>query len=450
MVMAQVECVRHYGQWFAVCAFKREHSFGRILVKRLFALLISLLSIQIVAQNAIAIRAGGVVDPGKGSVARNQVILVENGKIKEIGATVHVPDGTATIDLSREWLSPGLMDAHVHLTLTEVTGGNAPFESFYLKESSTYRGLRGLRNAQDLLRAGFTTVREVGNDGDYATEDVRRAIQAGMFDGPTILSSGKIIAPFGGQSTAIPPEQGPFWRYEYIDADSPEEMRKAVRQNIYYGVDVIKLVADNSPFHYSVEEIKAAVDEAHRAGRTVAVHVYGGEAADNVIEGGVDSLEHGFFLTDDQLQKMKRKGIFLVGTDTPRSQLDIEGTSGGIFPPPEVLAPKIIDRLRRAYRIGVKMAFGTDTVIEMPNKTRADLMLDYLAVWREAGIPASEILKSMTGNPAELMHISQQRGSLAPGMAADIIAMPSNPMEDIESLRKIDFVMKDGKVIRRP
>jgi len=419
-------------------------------VKRVVALLILVLTVRAVAQSTIAIRAGGVVDPAKGSVARNQVILVENGKIKEIASNLRVPDGAVTIDLSNEWLSPGLMDAHVHLTLTEVTGGNAPFESFYLKESSAYRGLRGLRNAQDLLRAGFTSVREVGNDAGYATEDVRRAIQAGMFDGPTILTAGKIIAPFGGQSTAIPPEQGPFWRYEYIDADTPDEVRKAVRQNIYYGVDVIKLVADNSPFHYSLEEIKAAVDEAHHAGRTVAVHVFGGEAADNVIEGGVDSLEHGFFLTDEQLQKMKRKGIFLVGTDVPRAQLDLEGTSGGIFPPPEVLAPKIIDRLRRAYRIGVKMAFGTDTVIEVPNKTRADLMLDYLAVWREAGIPAPEILKCMTSNAAELMHISQQRGSLAPGMAADMIAMRSNPMEDIEALRRINFVMKDGKVIRRP
>jgi imidazolonepropionase-like amidohydrolase len=419
-------------------------------VKRLLALSILLLVAPVVAQNAIAIRAGGIVDPVKGSVAKNQVILVENGKIKQVGPDVAIPPGVPAIDLSREWVSPGLMDAHVHLTLTEVTGGNAPFESFYLKESSTYRGLRGLRNAQDLLRAGFTTVREVGNDANYATEDVRRAIQAGMFDGPTILSAGKIIAPFGGQSTAIPPEQGPFWRYEYIDADTPEEMRKAVRENIYYGVDVIKLVADNSPFHYSVDEIKAAVDEAHHAGRTVAVHVYGGEPADNVIEGGVDSLEHGFFLTDEQLQKMKQKGMFLVGTDIPRSQLDLLGTSGGIFPAPEVLAPKIIDRLRRAYRIGVKMAFGTDVVIEVPNKTRADLMFDYLAVWRQAGIPAPEILRCMTVNPAELMHINQQRGSIAPGLAADLVAMPANPLEDIESLRKINFVMKDGKVIRRP
>jgi imidazolonepropionase-like amidohydrolase len=419
-------------------------------VKRLLALSILIFVIPAVAQNAIAIRAGGIVDPVKGSVAQNQIILVENGKIKQVGPQVAIPPGVPVIDLSREWVSPGLMDAHVHLTLTEVTGGNAPFESFYLKESSTYRGLRGLRNAQDLLHAGFTTVREVGNDANYATEDVRRAIQAGMFEGPTILTAGKIIAPFGGQSTAIPPEQGPFWRYEYIDADTPEEMRKAVRENIYYGVEVIKLVADNSPFHYSVDEIKAAVDEAHHAGRTVAVHVYGGEPADNVIEGGVDSLEHGFFLTDEQLQKMKAKGMFLVGTDIPRSQLDLLGTSGGIFPPPEVLAPKIIDRLRRAYRIGVKMAFGTDVVIEVPNKTRADLMFDYLGVWRQAGIPASDILRCMTANPAELMHINQQRGTIAPGLAADLVAMPANPLDDIESLRKIDFVMKDGKVIRRP
>ena len=278
------------------------------MLKRLIALLIMIAATRVNAQNIIAIRAGEIVDPAKGSVAKNQVVLVENGKIKAMGADIAIPNGAVTIDLSHEWVTPGLMDAHVHLTLTEIIGNSAPFEAIYLKESSTYRGLRGLRNAQDLLYAGFTTVREVGNDANYTTEDIRRAIQAGMFDGPTILTAGKIIAPFGGQSTAISPEQGPFWRYEYIDADTPDEIRKAVRQNIYYGVDVIKLVADNSPYHYSVEEIKAAVDEAHHAGRAVAVHVYGGEAAQNAIDGGVDSVEHGFFLTDEQLQKMKQKG----------------------------------------------------------------------------------------------------------------------------------------------
>ena len=143
------------------------------MFRKLMAVFV-LIATPAIAQSVIAIRAGGVVDPAKGSVARNQVILVENGKIKAIGPNVAIPAGTMTIDLSNEWVTPGLMDAHVHLTLTEVTG-NAPFESFYLKETSTYRGLRGLRNAQELLRAGFTTLREVGNDANYATEDVRRA-----------------------------------------------------------------------------------------------------------------------------------------------------------------------------------------------------------------------------------------------------------------------------------
>lgn len=396
----------------------------------------------------VAIRAGHLVVPARGTETRDQIILVENGKIKSIGSGIAIPREAKVVDLSQEWVTPGMMDAHAHLTLTEVLG--APFESNYLKESSTFRGLRALKNGQVLLQAGFTAVREVGNDADYATEDVRRAIQEGWFDAPTILTAGKIIAPFGGQSKAIPPEQGTIWRYEYIDADTPDEIRKAVRRNIYYGADLIKLVADNSPYYCTEEEIRAAVDEAHRAGRAVAVHVYGGEAADNAIRGGADSIEHGFDLTDAQLKLMKEKGTFLVGTDIPRAQLDVIGTSGGIFADPAILAPKIVDRARRAYRIGVKMAFGSDTVIEVPNKTRADLMLDYLAVWRQAGLSPADILKCMTTNVAELLRINQQRGPIAPGLAADIIAMPANPLEDIESLRKVNFVMKDGKIVRRP
>ena len=213
-------------------------------------------------------------------------------------------------------------------------------------------------------------MRDVGNSAEWAMSDVRRAIESGWFVGPTIIDSGKIIAPFGGQSRNIPPKQGPFWQFEYIDADGPAEIRKAVRTNIYYGAGVIKLVADNNPYHYSIEEFRAAVDEAHRAGIPVAVHVYAGDALENAIEAGVDSIEHGFDLTDAQMKRMKDKGIFLVGTDFPRAHLDIVGTSGGILPEPAVLAPKIIDRLKRANRIGVRMAFGSDTVIDMPGRTR--------------------------------------------------------------------------------
>jgi imidazolonepropionase-like amidohydrolase len=416
-------------------------------MKTLFASLL-LFSSPLFAQ-VLAIRAGTVVDPAHGGVARDQIIVVENGKIKSIGAAVEIPAGAEVIDLSHEWVTPGLIDAHTHMTLTEIAG-DAPFESFYLNQSSTLRGLRGLHNAAQVLQAGFTTLRDVGNSAEWAMSDVRRAIDAGWFAGPTIIDSGKIIAPFGGQSRDIPPRQGPFWQFEYIDADGPAEIRKAVRTNIYYGAGVIKLVADNNPYHYSLEEFRAAVDEAHRAGIPVAVHVYAGDALESAIEAGVDSIEHGFDLTDAQLKRMKDKGIFLVGTDFPRAHLDIVGTSGGILPEPAILAPKIIDRLRRAHNIGVRMAFGSDTVIDMPGRTRADLMFDYLAVWRTAGVPPADILRAMTSDAAELLRVNKVRGNLSAGLSADLVAMPANPLDDIENLRKIDFVMKNGTVVRRP
>jgi imidazolonepropionase-like amidohydrolase len=201
---------------------------------------------------------------------------------------------------------------------------------------------------------------------------------------------------------------------------------------------------------YSVEELRAAVEEAHAAGVPVSTHVYGGAAADNAIEAGVDSIEHGFFLTDAQLGRIRDKGIFLTSTDYPRAHLDIIGTSGGIFPPPEVLAPAIIDRLRRAHKIGVRLVFGSDTVNEMPGRTRADLMFDYLQVWRTAGIPATDTLKAFTSEAARLLHVDGERGRIAVGLAADLVAMPADPLADTENLRRIDFVMKDGRVIRGP
>lgn len=396
-----------------------------------------------------AIKAGHLIDPARGTATANQVILVEDGRIKAVGAGLSVPSGARVIDLTHEWVTAGLMDAHTHMALTEF-GGDGPFEAFYLNQSSTLRGLRGLHNAQAVLNAGFTTLRDVGNSAEYAMTDVRRAIDAGWFVGPTIIDAGKIIAPFGGQSRDIPPAQGRFWKFEYIDADGPEEVRKAVRTNIYYGARVIKLVGDNNPYHFSLEEFKAAVDEAHHAGLPVSVHVYSGDAADNAIEAGVDSIEHGFELTDAQLRKMKDKGIFLCSTDFPRAHLDIVGTSGGILPEPSVLAPKIIDRLTRAYKIGVKLVFGTDVVVDMPGRTRADMMFDYLGVWRKAGVPPQDILRAMTSTAADLLRISKVRGHVAEGYAADLIAMPADPLANIESLRKIDFVMKDGRVVRGP
>ncbi len=389
-----------------------------------------------------ALRVGSLIDPASGTVAKNQIILVKNRLISEVGPDVAIPEGAEVIDLMSAWVMPGLIDAHTHITLDNLSA-NMSLETLFLRATTAMRALLGLKTAQDILQAGFTVVRDVGNDANYAAVDVRDAIRRGWFSGPTVLTTGKIIGPFGGQSTRISPEQGPFWLFEYIDADSVDEVRKAVRQNIYYGADAIKLVSDNSAFYYTLEEIRAAVEESHAAGRPVSVHVMGGEAARNVILGGADSIEHGFHLSDELLQLMKEKGTWLVGTDFPEAHL-----KRMMYPGAKEEAAAIIDRLRRADKIGVRMAFGSDSVSNLPGKNRGDMMLDYLDVWQAAGVPPAATLKAMTTNAAELLKIEKQRGSIAKGLAADIIATPANPLEDVQALRKVMFVMKDGKVVK--
>ena len=395
-----------------------------------------------------ALRVGHLIDPATGAVAANQIILVKDGKIAEVGPSVKIPAGVEVIDLTKSWVMPGLMDAHTHITVgtLDLTAG---VEAGYLKQSSAARALIGLRNAQDVLWAGFTTIRDVGNEANFASVDLRDAINRGLFDGPTILTTGKIIAPFGGQSMRISPEQGRFWLYEYIDADTPDEIRKAVRQVIFYGADAVKLVADNSPFYYSLAEIQAAVSEGHAAGRAVSVHVFaGGEPARNCILGGADSIEHGLLLEDDLLALMKEKGTVLVSTDFPEAHIAALDPNGLVFGSAKEFAGMIIDRLKRAHRIGVTLVFGTDTVKNLPGKIKPEMMLDYLAVWQAAGIPAADTLRAMTTNAAKLLRIERIRGTIAAGFAADLIAMPASPLDDVQALRRVMFVMKNGKVIR--
>lgn len=393
----------------------------------------------------IAIRAGNLIDPATSKVSKDQVILVKDGRIVDVGSKLEIPKDTEIVDLSTAWVMPGLMDAHTHVTSGQK---NWALELSYLYEDNAYRALRGLKTAQTLLNAGITTIRDVGNDGDYAAVDLRKAIDQEWFVGPTILTAGKAIAPFGGQSNGASPRMGTYWHFEYIDADGIDEIRKAVRQNIFYGANLIKLIADTSSSYYSLEEIREAVDVAHKAGLAVAVHVVGDEPAKNAILGGVDSIEHGFYLSASVLQLMKEKGTVLVGTDFPLKHL----LEGGQDTPEnaKTLANTIAGRLRRAHKIGVKMGFGTDIVVELSNENRAEMTWDYLEVWRAADVPAAEILKCMITNNAELFRIDQERGAIRPGFAADIVAAPANPLEDIEALRKVYFVMKNGKIVRRP
>lgn len=411
------------------------------------ALLITvlLLTAGFASAQTTAIRAGNLIDPAAGTALKGQIILVKDGKIVEVGPKVQIPDGAEVIDLTNAWVMPGLMDGHTHITLDfDMSSG---FDTIYLRESSAMRALRGLKTAQDILQTGFTVVRDVGNDANYAAVDIRDAIRKGWFTGPTVLTTGKIIAPFGGQTHRISPEQGRFWLFEYIDADTVDEVRKAVRQNIYYGADAIKLVSDNSAFYYTVEEIRAASEEAHAAGLVVSVHVMGGEAARNVILGGADSIEHGFDLSDELLELMKEKGTWLLGTEFPQAHLEKLDPAGTMGQAKEEAA-KYIDRLKRAYKIGVKMAFSTDSVSNLPGKNRGDMMLDYLDMWDAAGVPPAATLKAMTTHAAEFLRIGKTRGSIAKGMAADIIATPANPLENIQALRQVSFVMKAGRVVK--
>jgi imidazolonepropionase-like amidohydrolase len=393
-----------------------------------------------------AIRAGGVIDPSNGNVARNQIILVEGAKVVSIGAKIPIPAGAKVVDLSNSYVLPGLMDAHTHISWNSGWGDEGTYARLETM-STAFRALMAIKLAREALNSGFTTLRDVGGiEGEYAMTDVRRAYSLGWFIGPTIQSCGKIIGPYGGQYHHVAPEYGRTWTHDFADADSPDEVRAAVRRNIFYGANCIKLVADNSPYHYSVEEVKAAVAEAHSAGLAVAVHVLGGEAARNVILGGADSIEHGHDLDDDLLRLMKEHGTFLSGTEFPLAHLVGMYRSSSEA---EIQDRKEVDRLRRSYKVGVKIVFSTDTVIDLPGKTRGQMMLDYLDQWVRAGIPPADILKAMITTNAELLRIADQRGRIAPGYAADIIATPRNPLEDIKSLRDVNFVMKDGRQVKQ-
>src|SRR5688572_20429075 len=269
----------------------------------IFALFLFIIagSPKLLAQNTV-IKAGHLFDARSGKVLDNQIILVKNGRIVQVGRDVKYTPADAVIDLSNSWVLPGLMDCHVHIT------SNYPYRKYngiagiYATESTALRALRGAANAKQLLEGGFTTIKDIGNDAEYATGDVIKAIRAGWAVGPTIFYSGKIIAPYGGQSQSINPEHEGHWKMEYIDADGPDEIRKAVRKNIYNGANVIKMVSDDHPVYYGLDDIKMAVDEAKKAGMKVTVHVMGGEAARNVIMGGAAAIEHGFQLDDELLR----------------------------------------------------------------------------------------------------------------------------------------------------
>lgn len=396
------------------------------------------------AQNTV-IKAGHFFEARSGKMLDNQMIIIQNGKIKEVGANLKINKTDSLIDLSNSYVLPGLMDCHVHIT-ANLPYRNIEIEQMYVNESTSLRAIRGTVVAKQLLDNGFTTIKEIGNDANYATADIIKAIKKGWIQGPTIIYAGKIIAPYGGQSHGVNPEHEGFWRFEYIEADTPDEIKKAVRENIYHGATVIKMETGDNGI-YNTEDIKAAVDEAKKYGLKVTVHVANDAASGtNVILGGAAGIEHGFELDNTQLQLMKDKGTFLVGTDFSFDNWYAYGMDSLSA---KAYTNMVIDRLKRAYNIGTKMAFGTDIIVNLPGLNRVQSNLKVLNTWKAAAIPSSYILQTMTINAAELLGIEKERGVLEPSYYADIVALKNNPLDDIEAIKTVQFVMKEGKVIRR-
>jgi len=422
----------------------------RELMKRFLCLAVFVFVLgvaTICAQQVTAIKAGKLVVPETGTTLTNQIILVEGARIKAVGADLQIPAGATVIDLSRQTVLPGLFDCHTHMAF--LIGGRRTRERgslfFYdLTHTNAERAIHGVVNSRDMLASGFTTIRDVGNDANYVATDLRRAIDQGLIPGPTIINSGRIIAPFGGQYQ-LQPERRHLGEPEYFYADTRDEMRKAIRENAHFGARVIKIVVDDQPYIYSVEDIKYMVAEAATAGLKLAAHCVTEQGARNAAEAGVASIEHGFDMSDEALALAKKNNVVLVSTDfNEKAWLAYDL-------PPEIAKrfyDRGVDRLRRAHKLGVTLAFGSDLIFSAPDETRGTWTMSLVDVFVAAGIPPADILRALIPNAARLLGVERARGAISAGQFADIIATPENPLDQISTLKKVSFVMKNGKVFK--
>lgn len=422
-------------------------------MSRAVIVLVALMSAAAAAQTpatsgktVTVIRAGVLVDPESGVASANQTIVVEDGRIVAVGAGLTPPAGATVVDLSRHTVLPGLFDAHTHLCL----GVNVPRDagSYFLtslRDPDAYRAIQGVVHAKSMLETGFTTVRDIGNEGNYACSSVRRAIESGFVDGPTMLTAGRIIAPYGGQFT-LQPDKRALGEPEYFFADTRDEIRKAIRENIHYGATVIKIVVDDQRYIYSEDDIRFIIAEAGAAGLRVAAHAWTRPSAHNAAAAGVATIEHLNGVTDADLDLAKRNGVTAVFTPFPEAALQQFRTTEEA----RKEFAQTIDRLRSAHRKGVPIAFGSDAITELPGMSRGQMTMQWIDSYVAAGLGPKDILRAMTVTAARALGVERERGSLAAQMAADIVATAGNPLEDIQAIKRVEFVMKNGRVIRRP
>lgn len=391
----------------------------------------------------IAIRAGRLVDPARGAAATNQIILVEDGRFTAVGASVAIPPGAEVIDLSQLTVLPGLVDAHNHLALTYKDEPESNVYYFtYVMDSTALRAIQALSNGLQMLSSGFTIVRDMGNNGNYADTALRVAIEQGWVPGPTIVNSGIIIGGMGGQFSPTPEMAiGKNIVYpEYLDADTHDEIVKAVRQNILFGAKVIKICVDCKPYGYTTDEIRLFITEAAKAGMKVEGHCQTEAGARRAIDAGIWSIAHDSGMTDELHKLMAQKGVWRAGTETP---LSLTGHTS------KQRYDRTVSMLRNAWQNKVPLTFSTDADYYVPGKTRGEVAISFIETWMVAGVPNADVLRAMTINGYKVSELEKTRGPIERGMAADLIAVTGNPLEDLSALRDVRFVLKDGIVFKR-
>jgi len=409
------------------------------------------------AQSVTAIRAARMLDVKTGTVINNATIVVTGARITAAGANVTVPAGAKVIDLGDRLLMPGLIDAHTHLlqNYDGKLGNDDPNMLLTVAAMGTVRrALLGAHMGRQDLEAGITTVRDLGNSGLNGDVALRDAINAGQVVGPRIVASTRALAAAGGQFGGLAPEAQKLIEQEYVVIAGVDEARRAVRQAFYDGADLIKVIVNTGPRVVSLDEMKAIVEEAKRVGKRVAAHTTTDEAARIAVNAGVSSIEHGYSLPDDVLPKM-REGIYLVPTDYP-AEFYVDALGGSAtaeeraarMSAAQPFVTRSAERLMRAFRAGVKIAFGSDEYYNAPGRTRGQSSLLTLQAYQNAGMKPIDVIRAATLNSADLLGLGERLGVLEAGKLADIIAVEGDPTKDVKDLQQVRFVMKGGQIYR--